>query len=99
LTGLVTAYVFLVLPIEETKRNGLLRQSPFSLLIFSALLYWGVGILVTDLRDEKTTRVGAEDSLWWAAKGLAFRYGIWTAIALMLIAWYLYLRSIAVPPF
>ena len=99
MTGLVAAYVFLVLPIEETKRNGILRQSPFSLLIFSALLYWGVGILVTDLRDEKTTRVGAEDSLWWTGKGLAFRYGLWTAIALMLIAWYLYPRSIGVSPF
>lgn len=45
LTGLLTAYFFIVLPIEEAKRNGVLRQNPFGLVIPVALLCWGVMIL------------------------------------------------------
>jgi hypothetical protein len=99
LTGLATAYFFIFLPIEEAKRNGVLRQSPFGLLLPIALLYWGVMILVTDLRDEKTMRVAAEGRLHWTRKGLVIRYGMWITIVVTLIAWYMYVRFIRVAPF
>ena len=99
LIGLVSGYCFIFLPIEEAKHNGTLRQNPFGLVMPIALLYGGVMILVTDLRDEKTTRVGADGRLWWTRKGLLFRYGMWITIVVTLIAWYLYVRFIGVAPF
>jgi hypothetical protein len=99
LAGLATAYFFILRPIEEAKRNGVLRQGLFGLVMPIVLLCYGVAILVTDLRDEKTMRAGAEGKLWWTRKGSVFQYVMWGAIALTLIAWYLYVRSIGLSPF
>jgi hypothetical protein len=97
--GLATAYFFILRPIEEAKRNGMLHQSLFGLVMPIVLLYCGVAILVTDLRDEKTMRAGAEGRLWWTRQGRIFQYGLWITTVLMIIAWYLYVRSIGLNPF
>jgi len=69
LIGLVTAYFFILRPIEEAKRIGVLHQGPFGLLMPMILLYCGVAMLVTDLRDEKTLRSGPQGRLLWTRKG------------------------------
>ena len=99
LIGLVTGYFFILRPIGQAKRVGVLHQGPFGLIMPMILLYCGVAMLVTDLRDEKTLRAGPEGRLWWTRKGRIFLYGSWGATALMLIAWYLYVRSIGLSPF
>ena len=99
LIGLATAYFFILRPIVEAKRNGVLRQGLFGLIMPITLLYCGVAILVTDLRDEKTMRAGVEGRLWWTRKGRIFQYAMWGAIALTLVAWYVYVRSIGLNPF
>jgi hypothetical protein len=99
LIGLTAAYFFVLRPIEEAKRNVVLHQSLFGLVMTIVLLYWGVATLVTDLRDEKTMRAGAENRLWWTPKGRILTYGSWFTIVLTLIAWYLYVRSIGLNPF
>jgi hypothetical protein len=99
LTSLATGHFFILRPIEEAKRNGVLHQGLFGLVIPIVLLYCGVATLVTDLRDEKTLRAGAEGRLWWMRKARIFQYGMWITAALMLIAWYLYVRSIGLKPF
>ena len=99
LTGLVTAHFFILRPIEEAKRNGALHQNLFGLVMPIILLYCGVAMLATDLRDEKTMQAGVEGRLWWTRKGRIFQYGMWGTTILMLIAWYFYLRSIGLKPF
>jgi hypothetical protein len=99
LTGLATAYFFILRPIEEAKRNGVLRQGLFGLVIPITLVYCGIAILVTDLRDEKTMRIEAESRLAWTRKGRIFQYAMWGTIALTLTAWYLYVHSIGLSPF
>jgi len=98
LTGLATAYFFILRPIEVAKRNGVLHQGLYGLVMPILLLYSGVAALVTDLRDEKTMRAGPEGRLWWTLRGRVVVYGMWLATALMLIAWYLYVRSIGLKP-
>ena len=63
------------------------------------LLYCGFAMLVTDLRDEKTMRAGTEGRLWWTHKGRIFQYAMWGTTIFVLIAWYLYVRSIGLRPF
>jgi hypothetical protein len=99
LTGLAMAYFFILRPIVEAKRNGVLRQGLFGLVMPITLFYCGAAILVTDLRDEKTMRAGAEGRLWWTRKGRVFQSVMWGAIALTLVAWYVYVRSIELNPF
>jgi hypothetical protein len=99
LIGLVTGYFFILRPIAEAQRTGVLYQGPFGLVMPIYLVYCGVAMLVTDLRDEKTLRAGPEGRLWWTWKGRIFLYGSWGATALTLIAWYLYVRSIGLSPF
>jgi hypothetical protein len=99
LTSLATAYFFILRPIEEAKRNGVLHQGLFGLVMPIVLLYCGVATLATDLRDEKTMRAGAEGRLWWTRKARIFQYGMWVTTALMLVAWYLYVGSIGLKPF
>jgi hypothetical protein len=99
LTGLATAYFFILRPIEDAKRNGLLRQGLFGLVMPIVLLYCGVAILVTDLRDEKTMRAGTDGRLRWTREGSVFLYVMWGAITLTLIGWYVYVRLIGLNPF
>jgi hypothetical protein len=51
LTGLSTAYFFIVRPIEEAERSGVLRQGLYGLAMPIVLLCSGVAMLVADLRD------------------------------------------------
>ncbi|MGD0271887.1 MAG: hypothetical protein ABSB14_22670 [Candidatus Sulfotelmatobacter sp.] len=99
LIGLVTGYFFILQPLEEARRGGVLKQGLFGLVMPITLVYVGVAILVTDLRDEKTMRAGAEGRLWWTSKGRIFQCIMWGAISLTLIAWYLYVRSTGLNPF
>jgi hypothetical protein len=99
LTGLASAYFFILRPIEAAKRNGVLHQGLFGLVMPIVLLYCGVATLVTDLRDERTMRTGAEGRLWWTRKGRIFQYGMWITTALTSIALYLYVRSIGLKLF
>jgi hypothetical protein len=98
LGGLATAYYFILRPIEEAKRTGVLHQGPFGLVMPIVLLYGGLATLVTDLRDEKTMRAGPEGRLWWTRKGRIFQYGMWGSAALTLISWYFYVRSMGISP-
>jgi len=76
-----------------------LHQGLSGLVTPIVLLYSGVAMLVTDLRDERTVRAGPEGRLWWTRKGRIFINGMWATTALMLIAWYFYVRSIGLRPF
>jgi hypothetical protein len=98
-TGLVTAYFFILRPVIEAKAGGVLRQGPFGLVLPITLFYSGIAILVTDLRDEKTMRAEAEGRLFWTRKGRIFQYVLCAAVALTLIAWYVYVRWIGLNPF
>ena len=97
--GLATAYLFILRPINEATRGAVLHQGLFGLVMPIVLLYCGIGILVTDLRDEKTMRAGVEGRLWWTRKGRIFQHVMWLAIVLTLMAWYEYVRSIGLNPF
>jgi hypothetical protein len=99
LIALVTAYFFILRPIEEARRTGTLHQNLFGLVVPIIFLYGGVAMLATDLRDEKTLRAGPEGKLWSTRKGRIFQYGMWGTIILILLAWYLYVRSIGLSPF
>jgi hypothetical protein len=97
-TGLATAYLFILRPIQEAKRNGVLHQGPFGLVMPLVLLYCGIAILVTDLRDEKTLRVGMQGRLSSTRKGRIFQYGMWLTLCVLVVAWCLYVRSLGLVP-
>ena len=97
--GVVTAYLFIVRPLEAAKRDGKLHQGLFGLIMPILLLYGGVAMLVTDVRDEKTVRAGAEGRLRLTRKGRILQGGMWAATALAVMVWYLYVRSLGLAPF
>jgi hypothetical protein len=99
LTGLAAAYFFILRPIEDAKRTGVLDQGPYGLFVPIIMAYGGVATLLSDLRDEKSLRAGADGRLYWTRRGLIVLYGLLGATLLTVIAWYLYVRSIGLSPF
>ena len=99
LTGLGTAHLFILRPLEEAKRSGVLRQNPFGLVVSIVLVYSGLAMVVFDVRDERTMRAGPDGRLRWTRRGRIFLHCMWFGVALTVIAWYLYIYSIGLSPF
>jgi hypothetical protein len=99
LIGVATTYLFILRPIEAAKRTGVLHQGLYGIVMPFLLLYWGVAMIVTDLRNRETMLAGTDGRLRWTRMGRILQYGMCGTTALMLITWYLYVRSIGLKPF
>jgi len=99
LAGLITAYIFILKPVEEATHTGVLRQGLFGSVMPVVLVYGGIAQLVMDLRDEKSLRIGEDGRLWWTRRARVVIYGMWGATALAMIVWYLYVRNLGLNPF
>jgi hypothetical protein len=98
LTGLITAYVFILKPIEEAKHTGVLHQSPFGIIISALLLSGGIAQLFVDLRDEKSVYIGDDGRLWWTRRSRIVMYSMWGSCAWAVVVWYLYVRGLGLNP-
>ena len=98
LGGIAAGYYFILLPLVQAKKTGVLHQGPFGLVMPIVLFYAGAMTLATDVRDAAMWEADTQNRLRWTRRGNLFRYGMWGFALANVLIWCLYVRSIGLSP-
>ncbi len=94
LGSLAMGYFFIYQPLAESQQSGTLAYNMKGVVFPPLLLYLGIVMLFSDVRNSQIKQLGPDGKRHYTSKGWAFIVGAVAVLGLTLGAWYLLLSHL-----